>query len=156
VGPTTVVYRPDGTPILPKELGGSRLEGSSRVGPAVVVNDDVWVRGDSIAKVYSPDPTRKPFEVNDLSIYQGSAKEIANPKVMMASATVQSMQVTGWRTWMKMGERPGSMTSRAVGRKVATYAQMPQRWRELVAEIDPTIAADPIGALVKPANKFER
>jgi Protein of unknown function (DUF1838) len=156
VGPTTIVYRPDGTPVLPKELGGSRLEGSSRVGPAVVVNDDVWVRGDSIAKVYSPDPARKPFEVNDLSIFQGSTKEISNPKVMMAAASVQSQQVTGWRTWMKMGDRPGSMTSRAVGRKVATYAEMPQRWRDLVAEVDPDIAADPIGALDKPANKFDR
>jgi len=156
VGPTTITYRPDSTPILPKELGGSKLEGRSKIGPAIVVNDDVWVRGDSVATVTSPDPARKPFEVNDLSIYLGSLKEVSDPKVMVAAATVQSQQITGWRAWMKMGDLPGNFTSRGVGRKVARYEDMPAKWRALVAEIDPAIAADPVGALDKPAAKFDR
>ncbi|MDX2141771.1 MAG: DUF1838 family protein [Rhodospirillaceae bacterium] len=156
VGPTTIVYRADGTPIMPKELGGSKLEGRSVVGPAIAVGDDVWVRGDSFATVTSPDPARPPFEVNDLSIYQGSLKEVSDPKVMVAAATVQSNQVTGWRAWMKMGDRPGNFMSRGVGRKVARYADMPPKWRALVAEIDPAIAADPLAALDQPPAKFDR
>jgi hypothetical protein len=156
VGPTTIAYSAEGRSTPPKELGGSRLENTTLIGPAVAVNDDVWVRHDSIAKVISPDPARKPFEVNDLSIYQGRLSELADPAVDFAEATVQSQQVTSWRAWMNMGDRPGGMTSRGVGRKVRSYAEMPRRWRDLVAEIDPEIAADPVGALERPAAKFDR
>jgi hypothetical protein len=57
---------------------------------------------------------------------------------------------------MNMGDRPGSLTSRLVGRKVRRYADLPESWRARLAQLAPDIAADPVAALDRPAAKFDR
>jgi hypothetical protein len=155
LGPSTVAYRADNSRVLPTEIGGARLEASARSSEPLVVGDDVYVRDESTARVFSPGRTT-PFEVNDISTYHGSLRELRDPGVTMARATVSFAEVTGWQRWMNMGERPGNLTSRSAGAKVADFAAMPANWRAMLAEVAPRIAADPVAALEGPAARFTR
>lgn len=155
VGPTTIAYAADNSRTLPTELGGSRLEATSIRHQPVIVGDDLFLRADDQARVYSPGRAT-PFIVNDLTTYHGSLRELSDPAVTVASAKAFFAEVTGWQRWMKMGERPGGLTSRSSGAKVRSYNEMPQSWRAMLEAQAPEIAADPIAALEKPAARFDR
>ena len=155
LGPTTIRYRPDNSRVLPTEIGGAPIESRATTHPPLIVGDDVFVRDESIARVMSPGRTT-PFEVNDIATYHGSLANLVDPAVTMGEATVFFAEVTGWQRWMNMGDRPGSLTSRLVGRKVRRYADLPESWRARLAQLAPDIAADPVAALDRPAAKFDR
>jgi hypothetical protein len=157
LGPAMVSYGPDGSRrSARREMGGAIIEGSTKVGPAVVVGNDAWVRLDNTSKVTQKDGTSRPFLVNDWLIFHGSAAEIADPRRPFAAATSQLQEINGWSRWMNMGEHAGNITSRAIGAKVRTYAEMPAKWRELMSESYPEIARDPIAALGRPAARLDR
>lgn len=155
LGPTTIRYRPDNSRVLPTEIGGAPIESRATTYPPLIVGDDVFVRDESIARVMSPGRTT-PFEVNDIATYHGSLANLADPAVTMGEATVFFAEVTGWQRWMNMGDRPGSLTSRLVGRKVRRYEDLPESWRDRLAQLAPDIAADPVAALDRSAARFDR
>ena len=155
LGPNTLRYGADNRRELPTQIGGSRLEAGARTSEPLVVGDDVYVREESTARVWSPGRTT-PFEVNDISTYHGSLRELTDPAVTRARATVAFAEVTGWQRWMGMGERPGNLTSRSVGAKVDSFEAMPANWRAMLAEVAPKIAADPVAALEGPEARFSR
>lgn len=155
VGPTTIAYAADNSRVLPTELGGSRIEAMSVRHAPVIVNDNVFLRADDQARVFSPGRTT-PFIVNDLTTYHGNLRELSDPALKMASATAFFAEVTGWQRWMKMGDRPGALTSRSSGAKVKSYEEMPALWRTMLETQAPAIAADPVAALDRPAARFDR
>jgi hypothetical protein len=155
VGPLKVQYRADNSRILPTELGGTPLEATAKSHPPLIVADDVFVQDESVARVFTPGRER-PFEVNDIAVYHGSLQNLADPGVAMGEATVFFAEVTDWQRWMNMGDRPGTLTSRMVGRKCARWEDLPETWRRRLAEVAPAIAADPVAALDQPAGRFER
>ncbi len=155
VGPATVRYRPDHTRVLPKEIGGTPLEATSITHPPMIVGDDVFIRDESVAKVSRPGASA-PFVVNDIAVYHGSLANLTNPKVTVGDASVFFAEVTSWQGWMKMGDRPGNLTSRLSGRKLRRYEDLPDIFRRTMAQRSPEFAADPVAALDKPAHKFER
>lgn len=155
LGPNTARYDAANVREKRTEIGGSRLESSARTSEPLIVGDDVFVRDESNARVWSPGRTT-PFEVNDISAYHGSLRELTDPAVTSAHATVVFAEVTGWQRWMGMGERPGNLTSRSTGAKVGSFAAMPANWRAMLAEVAPRIAADPVAALEGPEARYTR
>ena len=155
VGPTTVQYRADHSRVLPTNIGGTPLEATSITFPPTIVGDDVFIRDESVARVFTPGRAT-PFEVNDIAVYHGSLSDLTNRKVTVGDCSVFFAEVTSWQRWMKMGDRPGNLTSRLSGRKVRRYEDLPDVFRRTVAQRAPQFAADPIGALDKPAQKFDR
>lgn len=155
IGPNLNRYRPDGSLILPTELGGAAVTATNTIGPLLIKGDDAWVHDDYTAAV-TPPGGGAPFRVNDWTTYRGSLAQIADPAVMNADATAHAQEVTNWQRWMNMGDRPGAMYSRTVGRKVARFDDMPDRYRRAVAERFPDIARDPLGAFQRPPERFER
>jgi hypothetical protein len=155
VGPTMAHYDARNERALPAMLGGASIEAVSRRAAPLIVGDDVFIRDEVTARVMSPGRT-KPFVVNDISIYQGSMRELGAAETTFGAARVMFAEVTGWQQWLRMGDRPGTMTSRTMGAKVDRYEALPERWRAMVAKHAPEIAADPLGALEKPAYRFER
>ena len=156
LGPTRIHHDQNGDKVLPADVGGSKLESENVVGPPLIVGEDVWIKDDYTAAVFPADGKSATFRVNDWSTYLGKLADITNPAMAFAPASVYLQEATSWQRWMGMGDGPGGLTSRAVGRKVASYAEMPEAWRKLVAEIDPEIAKDPIGALERPQAAFTR
>jgi len=155
LGPVTTRYRTDGTRVLPTEIGGTPVESRATTHPPMIVGDDVFIRDESVARVFSPG-RKTPFEVNDIAVYHGSLKNLVDPKVTVGDATVFFAEVTSWQRWMKMDDAPGSLTSRLSGRKVRRYQDLPEVFRRKLAQMSPEVAADPIAALDRPAPKFDR
>ena len=155
LGPTKAIYRRDNSRVRPTEIGGAPLESSGTIHAPIIVGDDVFIRDESIARVFTPG-RKTPFEVNDIAVYHGGLANLTDPTVTVGDATVFFAEVTGWQRWMNMAERPGTLTSRLAGRKVRRYEDLPQAWREQLAKVAPQIAADPIGALDRPTATFNR
>ena len=157
LGPGTLSYTADGDRAAPRrELGGAIIEGSTRPGPAMVAGNDVWVRWDNTSKVTQKDGSGRPFLVNDWVTVHGSAADILNPARPFIAATSELHEITSWSKWLDMGDRDGNTAARAVGAKVRSYAEMPTKWRSLIAQAHPDVAKDPIGALDKPAARLDR
>lgn len=155
MGPNTIRYRADNSRVLPAEVGGARIESVVTLHPPLIVGDDYFQRDEAVARVF-PQGRGVPFEVNDLAVYQGRVSNLADPAVAVGDATVFFAEVTGWQRWMNMGDRPGNLTSRMVGRKVQRYEDLPAAWRERLAKRAPKIAADPIAALDGKEAIFDR
>lgn len=155
IGPNQNWYRPDGSLILPTELGGAAVTATNTIGPMLIEGDDVWVHDDYTAAV-TPPGGGAPFRVNDWTTYRGSRAQVLDPAVTNAEASAHAQEVTSWQRWMNMADRPGTMYSRTVGRKVARFDNMPDRYRRTVAERYPDIARDPLGSFQRAPEKFER
>lgn len=159
VGPTTVQYDSRGAREFPTELGGARLEVSGQSEPPTIVGGEVFMSEIVRAKVFRPE-RKTPYMVNDISSYHGKLSELSDPAITSVRATVAFAEVTGWQNWMKMGDRDGTLTSRTVGSKVASYQEMPLVWRDAVANKLPELAAqleaDPDGVLDRKAAEFKR
>ncbi len=156
LGPTTTKHSPAGDPIRPTELGGSKLEATAVNLPPVIEGGDIWMKHESTATVFPRDGKAEPFRVNDWSTYHGAVKDVMDLKQPFVSSVVQFQEVTSWGRWMNMADKPGNSTATGMGRKVKSYAEMPDVWRKLVAEHDPDVAKDPLAVLDRPTAKFER
>ena len=155
LGPVTTRYRADGSRVLPTEIGGTPVESSAKTAAPMIVGDDVFIRDESVARVFSPG-RKTPFEVNDIAVYHGSLANLADEAVTVGDATVFFAEVTSWQRWMQMDDAPGSLTSRLTGRKVRRFEDLPEVFRRKLAQMSPQIAADPVAALDRPAPKFDR
>jgi hypothetical protein len=153
VGPTTITYRTDSTE-YPAGLPGVKLEIEPLTKIFAVEGDDVWIHDDATARVTPMAEGAPRFWVSDWSTYQGSRAALADPAVNSVPGHVTFNSVSSWLDWMKMGDRPGYMLSRANGRKFARFDELPASFLDIVRDRYPAILRDPGGALEKPAYTF--
>ncbi len=144
--PVRAVYGPEGRLPTP-DAAPAGLTAKAAIGPTWVEGDSVYVTADVIlAGALISDPTTR-VRVNDLTTYAGSVRDVLDPAVAMAPAAQIFNDDNTWPAWLEMGDRPGSYFSRAQGRKVFRYEDMPAVWRGEMARLYPAIARDPAGAL---------
>jgi hypothetical protein len=120
---------------------------TSEPGPAYIEGDDIWLRSDFSARVIPTDDTRRPFQVEDLSTFFGSLKDVANPAAKAVPAGQTFTDLLNYPGWLEMGDRNGHFFSRCFGRKVFSTPAMPEDWQRLMAERYPQILKDPQAAL---------
>lgn len=144
---TSVMTTQGGTP-----FGGGRSDvkttSESNFGPAWIEGDEVMVRSDVTMRVEPLAPGSRPFTVNDMSTYVGSASDVMDPKVTNPPAAHMFNDIVDFPAWLQMGNVSGLYYSRCWGRKVRTYLQMPAVWRMHFEAKFPDVAKDP-GALVR-------
>lgn len=155
VGPNTINYTIEGAE-LPTELPGAKLEAIREFGPVWFEADSVWLRDDTAALVTQLDGKSEPFRVYDWPTYHSSLADVQDTTSKSAPCGVSFTAVSDWQRWMGMKDRPGNLMTRGSGKKVASYDQLPERFRGLLTENHPTIAADPEKALDLPPFRFER
>ena len=155
VGPTTVRYLNTGDRVLPDTVGGAKFSGSSITRLVSAVDDDVWIANDAHVRL-TRGASAGTFEVHEWSTSHARLTELSDRRVMSVRAEIYLQEITSWALWMKMGDRPGTVTSRGVGRKVLAYGEMPGSWRSLMETSHPDIARDPQAALDRQANRFEQ
>jgi hypothetical protein len=144
--PAKAVYGPAGRRPTPGAAPAG-LAAKAAIGPTWVQGDSVYVTADVIlAGALVSDPAGR-VRVNDLTTYVGAVRDVTDPAVAMAPATQMFNDDNTWPAWLEMGERPGTFFSRAQGRKVFRYEDMPSVWRGVMARLHPSIARDPAGAL---------
>ncbi len=144
--PTRIVYNESGR----AEKAGDSAPGFADIGatgPAWIEGDQVWVRGDHSLRRPAT-ATSRGMKVNDMPTFFGSVRDVADPAVKMPLAGQMFSDANTWSGFLGMEDRPGVWYSRCLGRKVASYADMPALWRRLMAQEHPDIASDPAKALM--------
>lgn len=133
----------------PRERAGSgAVSRNEQIGPAWVVNDDVWCNGDLVVKAETPNDLDMTIHVNDWSTYHGSISEVSNPEVKSASATHTFNDINTFNhPWIGMMGVTANSVSRGVGRKSHTLDGMPEAWRSFMADHQPEILSDVVDAI---------
>jgi len=125
----------------PPTVAGAKVGMRTLVGPVTVHGDDLWVREDTEATIYPPNPDIAPYRGNDLATYHSSLREVMDPTLKSAATTLHYQSVTAWRTWMKMGDNPGHLMAREVGSKVDSPADLPDGFQALARQVHPQMWA---------------
>ncbi len=132
---------------LPKAVVAERLgmpmTQFGNVGPAWIIGDDIWCRGDTGLRAEPTKTQRNIVQVNDWSTFHGSISEVANPNVTSANATQTFNDINTWPDWLNMADHPGNYVSRGFGRKSWSIDGMPQEWRAIMRDQYPRELADP-------------
>jgi len=146
LGPFPILMRPTGV-VLPDVPAFGDIDLRTKVGPAIVQGDDVWIRDDSTVKVDSDHPMMGKHTYNELVTYRGKLSEINNPDAPSASADISFQSVTSWREWFESDDVGGNTTARANGRKIHRLEDFPPEYLAAARQKHPEILADPEAAL---------
>lgn len=149
LGPYPVLMTPTGV-VLPQVPAFGNVELTTRLGPAIVQGDDVWIRDDSTVKVDSDHPMLGKHVYNELATYQGRLSELNNPDLSSAAATIDLQGITSWREWMQADGIGGHAASRAAGAKIYRVEDFPAEYLAAARARHGAIIADPQAALDTP------
>jgi len=138
------------------EMPGVSIQRRHSFGPATVAGNDVWLPVDTASVVTRARGDAPPFRVNDLETYHGSLADLERERIRSAPATAVLHIISSWQGWLKMGNRPGSQVTRLNARKAFAMKDVPASIRALLAAHYPGIVADPLAALDRPPESFER
>lgn len=128
--------------------GSGAVLRNEEIGPAWVVNDDVWCNGDLVVKAETPNDLNMTIHVNDWSTFHGSIAEVSDPDVASAAATHTFNDINTFNhPWIGMQGVTANSVSRGFGRKSHSVDGMPPAWRGFMADHHPDILADVEGAI---------
>lgn len=153
MGPVTRGFNDEGA-MSQSALPGADIQRKSKLGPAEIAGDDVWLLSD--ANVLVKRDGQVPFRANDLSTYHGKVSDLLNPDLDSAPATMAVHIIQSWHPWMNMGDREGSLITRISGAKCFTIDELHPRIRDLVKDGHPDIAKDYAARLEQPPERFDR
>ena len=143
--PSRIKFNASGRADQPTVAPGATDIGAT--GPAWIEGEHVWVHGDHWL-TRPATATARATRINDMPTYFGSLKDVADPAVKMPLAGQMFSDINSWSGYLGMEDRPGTWYSRCLGFKVATYGDMPNIWRKLMAQEHPDIANNPAKALM--------
>jgi hypothetical protein len=149
LGPYPVRMTPTGVQLPDSPMFGN-VDLTTRVGPAIVQGDDVWLRDDSTVKVDSDHPMMGKHTYNELVTYRGKLSDINNPDLPSAPAEIIFQSVTSWREWFQAEGVGGHTTARAAGTKINRIEDFPPEYLAAARARHPEIMADPIAVLNAP------
>jgi hypothetical protein len=153
MGPVTRGFTSTG-PVSQSALPGAEIQRKTKLGPAEIAGDDVWLMTD--AQVLVDREGQSTFRANDLSTYHGSVSDILNPNLTSAPGTMTVHIIQSWHPWMNMGDQPGTLVTRISGAKCFDIDDMHPRLRTMVRDIHPDIAKDFVARLRQPPEPFNR
>lgn len=119
------------------------MEEFGKIGPAWVIGDDVWCRGDTGFRSEPTTDEGRLLQVNDWETFHGSISQVSDPEVNSADATQTFNDINTWPGWLNMGDHPGNYVSRGFGRKNWSIEAMPDTWKRFMKEQYPKEYADP-------------
>jgi hypothetical protein len=141
LGPYPVLMTPTGV-VLPDVPPFNEIELNTRIGPAIVQADDVWIRDDSTVKVDSDHPMMGKHTYNELVTYRGKLSDINNPEMPSAPAEIAFQSVTSWREWLQADDVGGHTTARASGKKITSVDDFPAEYLAAARTRHPEIIAN--------------
>lgn len=149
LGPYPVLMTPTGV-ILPDIPMFGTVEVTTRLGPAIVQGDDVWIRDDATARVDSTHPMMGKHVYNELLTYRGKLSDLNNPELQSAPAEISFQSLTSWREWFQADDVGGHTTARASGTKIHRMEDFPPDYLKAARARHGKIMADPEAALDAP------
>jgi hypothetical protein len=152
LGPYPVMLRTGGVE-LPDIPAFGDIDLRTRVGPAIVHGDDVWIRDDSTVKVDSDHPMMGKHTYNELVTYRGKLSDLNNPELASAPAEITFQSLTSWREWYQADDIDGHTTARATGTKIYRLEDFPPEYLAAARERHPDIIDDPDAVLDAPPRE---
>lgn len=119
----------------------------SSLGPALVNGDDIWIPTGVNATIRFPKAGAPSIELNHYTTVHGRLDDAVNPDLQSAPAQFNFQNVIKWEPFMRMGDYPGHMMSRAAGRKLESVAELPSDYLAIARRLHPRYIADPVAAL---------
>lgn len=127
-------------------------EYASSLGPALISNDDVWIPTSVEARIRFPKPTAPEIVLSIYTTIHGSVTDALDTTLLSAPCSLAFQNVLRWEPFMRMGDRPGNMMSRAAGRKLESVDELPDDYRRIAERMHPGYIDDPLGKLAKLAR----
>lgn len=117
------------------------------LGPAMINGDQLWIPTSVHAAIRFPKPTAPEILLNIYTTVHGQLSDALNPDLRSAPATLAFQNVLKWEPFMRMGDRPGHMMSRASGRKLHSIDELPEDYLACAERVHPKLIADPRATL---------
>ena len=122
-----------------------------RVRAPIVNGDTVWFNDDilfykpaGLEDAELPDFLPKgAMAQTELVTYRAPLRDVQNPALVSAAATLSITAHIPWSRWLDMGDQPGSILSRHMGRKLASLDEVPQWLRHRLANDFPDYLTNP-------------
>ncbi len=130
LGPTPFVIRPS----LAAERAAAFSAGaafSQRYDLETSGGDDVWVTESLDSVIPPPADGAPPFGFHEHFTFHASRAALGDRSRAHVASIVQKSNVLSYRPWMLMGDRPGTTTTRAHGRVLDEFTQLPPEFAAL-------------------------
>jgi hypothetical protein len=119
----------------------------SSLGPAMIHGEQLWIPTSVQASIRFPKPNAPEILLNIYTTVSGRLSEAIDPDIQTATATLAFQNVLKWEPFMRMGDHPGHMMSRAAGRKLHSVEDLPADYLACAERVNPRLFADPIATL---------
>ncbi len=131
----------------PQRVAGGAAAAAARrvvISPAERVNDRIFIREETYIDL-NPTGTGAGSQryVQDMYTYECAAASLRAKPGAFVDATAHFNDYNDWSPRMQMGDAKGSSVARCSGFKVASFAQMPARWRGFAGRLHGSQWADP-------------
>lgn len=108
--------------------------------PWTISGDDLWIETDlgfSLPNPLEPGEWLKAssgeaIQIRFQNTYKGRMSELIDPRITSAPATAIYAGHTSWPPWLLMGQTPGFINSKAIGRKLMSADEIPQFMRSYI------------------------
>lgn len=122
-----------------------------RVRPPVISGDTIWFNDDVLffkpANLEGDNlPAFLPkgeMAQTELVTYRALLSDVQNPDLVSAPATYAINANIPWKGWMEMGDRPGGILTRYIGRKLESIDEIPERLRARINQDYPDYLTNP-------------
>jgi hypothetical protein len=129
-------------------------EFASTLGPATIRDNNVWIPIDVEATIRFPKPQAPEIILNHYTTVHGKLSEATDPDKVSVPANLTFQNILKWEPWMRMGDHPGHMMSRAAGLKLESLDELPDNYLAMAEQVHPKLIADPIATLEKLTQKI--
>jgi hypothetical protein len=127
---------------------------ASSLGPALVHDDEVWIPTSVEATIRFPKPAAPEIVLSIYTTIHGNATDALDKDIVSARCTLAFQNTLRWEPFMRMGDRPGHMMSRAAGRKLEAVDALPADYRSIAERMHPRYIENPTARLAKLTQKI--
>lgn len=130
-------------------------EYSSQLGPALTRGEHLWIPTDVTAKIQLPSSKAPKIHINHFTTISGNLVDATNPEIKSAAAMINFQNILRWEPWMRMGDHPGAMMSRAAGLKLESLDELPPEYLAIAHQQHEKLIRDPIATLDKKVGQIK-
>jgi hypothetical protein len=116
---------------------------SAALSQPVRERDRLYIREDVSTRVMGAAGARPAFFYAESTISEVAWKDVRNPRLLSADATLQYSAIAAFRPWMKMDGVEGHTLQSGRGGKLQRAEDLPPRLLEMVRRFDPDLLDDP-------------
>jgi hypothetical protein len=114
-------------------------------GPEIIGDEIVFV--EQVYASRAAEGGAPPFAYDENTTLRAQLADVDHGDLGRVPCQTSFDAVVSWRPWLKMGNRPGSMTAFGYGRYGASIESLPRPWLEATARLRPELLTHPEAAM---------